>query len=71
MLSNVARQRDRTKCCLLTVNNRKRWGGGEKSVEVKMAAVHGLSDPDLDVAFRQHSRLSVQAFLQYGLYSWI
>lgn len=27
ILSNVPRQRDKAKCCLLTVNNRKRWWG--------------------------------------------
>lgn len=64
ILSSISRQRDKTKCCLLTGNNRKRRGGGEKAIKVKIAAVHGLSDQDLDVAFRQYSMLSVQVFLQ-------
>jgi len=33
ILPNVARQRDMTKCCLLTVNNRKRQREAEKKLE--------------------------------------
>lgn len=56
ILSHISRQRDMTKHCLLTVNNRKQeGGGGGKAAEVVKMAVADSQNNDLDVAFRQYS----------------